>query len=115
MDGHEQDVGAAKETDISKELAELSEELPVNEATAPLGPKFDRFWFLKSEVPVWGSCNSNLRAIEPKSLRLRPRQPESLSPDQFSFPILGTSLCPLQERARAGAHGGRRGHVCDPV
>ncbi|CAE7877977.1 UGAT, partial [Symbiodinium microadriaticum] len=34
MDGHEQDVGAAKETDISKELAELSEELPVNEATA---------------------------------------------------------------------------------
>ncbi|CAE7502652.1 UGAT, partial [Symbiodinium necroappetens] len=34
IDGHEQDVGTAKETDISKELAELSEELPVNEATA---------------------------------------------------------------------------------
>eukprot|EP00439_Symbiodinium_sp_Y106_P010623 s5114_g1.t1 len=33
IDGHEQDVGNAKETETSEELAEVSEELPMNEAT----------------------------------------------------------------------------------
>jgi len=33
IDCHEQDVGNAKETEISEELAEVSEELPMNEAT----------------------------------------------------------------------------------
>ena len=75
IDGHEQDVGNAKETEISEELAEVSKELPMNEATVRLGPNFDRFRFFR-EGSLFGAV-----------IRLR-RQPGALNPGQFCFPVL---------------------------